>query len=125
MDGPAKPCATSWSVQLITTSFSAGDQLYRMDYRHVLRQHLETNSDITVGTIPVNRAAASGFGIMHTDEKRRIIEFVEKPKDPQVSWMALRILPTFSDRLANPMMPTSIRPPWAFMCSNVKSSRSA
>ena len=33
----------------------SGDQLYRMDYRHVLRQHLETNSDITVGTIPVNR----------------------------------------------------------------------
>jgi glucose-1-phosphate adenylyltransferase len=62
----------------------SGDQLYRMDYRHVLRQHLETNSDITVGTIPVNRAAAPGFGIMHTDEKRRIIEFVEKPKDPQV-----------------------------------------
>ena len=62
----------------------SGDQLYRMDYRHVLRQHLETNSDITVGTIPVNRAAAAGFGIMHTDEKRKIIEFVEKPKDPQV-----------------------------------------
>jgi glucose-1-phosphate adenylyltransferase len=62
----------------------SGDQLYRMDYRHVLRQHLETNSDITVGTIPVNRSAATGFGIMHTDEKRRIIEFVEKPKDPQV-----------------------------------------
>lgn len=62
----------------------SGDQLYRMDYRHVLRQHLETNSDITVGTIPVNRAAAPGFGIMHTDEKRKIIEFVEKPKDPQV-----------------------------------------
>jgi glucose-1-phosphate adenylyltransferase len=62
----------------------SGDQLYRMDYRHVLRQHLETNSDITVGTIPVNRAAAPGFGIMHTDERRKIIEFVEKPKDPQV-----------------------------------------
>jgi glucose-1-phosphate adenylyltransferase len=62
----------------------SGDQLYRMDYRHILRQHLETNSDITVGTIPVNRVAASGFGIMHTDEKRKIIEFVEKPKDPQV-----------------------------------------
>jgi glucose-1-phosphate adenylyltransferase len=70
----------------------SGDQLYRMDYRHVLRQHLETNSDITVGTIPVNRAAAPGFGIMHTDEKRRIIEFVEKPKDPQVL-NSLRIPP--------------------------------
>jgi glucose-1-phosphate adenylyltransferase len=62
----------------------SGDQLYRMDYRHILRQHLETSADITVGTIPVNRAAATGFGIMHTDDRRRIIEFVEKPKDPEV-----------------------------------------
>ena len=62
----------------------SGDQLYRMDYRQVLRQHIETDADLTVGTIPVDRKAATGFGIMHTDEKRRIIEFVEKPKDPQV-----------------------------------------
>jgi glucose-1-phosphate adenylyltransferase len=62
----------------------SGDQLYRMDYRQVLRQHLETRADITVGTIPVDRTAAMGFGIMHTDEKRRIVEFVEKPKDPEV-----------------------------------------
>jgi glucose-1-phosphate adenylyltransferase len=62
----------------------SGDQLYRMDYRQVLRQHLETDADLTVGTIPVDRKAATAFGIMHTDEKRRIVEFVEKPKDPQV-----------------------------------------
>jgi glucose-1-phosphate adenylyltransferase len=79
----------------------SGDQLYRMDYRHVLRQHLETNSDITVGTIPVNRAAASGFGIMHTDEKRRIIEFVEKPKDPQVL-DDLRIPPDLLQSIGHP-----------------------
>jgi glucose-1-phosphate adenylyltransferase len=62
----------------------SGDQLYRMDYRQVLRQHIESDSEITVGTIPVNRSAATGFGIMHTDDKRKIIEFVEKPKDPEV-----------------------------------------
>jgi glucose-1-phosphate adenylyltransferase len=61
----------------------SGDQLYRMDYRQVLRQHLETDADLTVGTIPVDRKAATAFGIMHTDDKRRIVEFVEKPKDPQ------------------------------------------
>jgi glucose-1-phosphate adenylyltransferase len=79
----------------------SGDQLYRMDYRHVLRQHLETNSDITVGTIPVNRAAAPGFGIMHTDEKRKIIEFVEKPKDPQVL-DSLRIPPDLLQSIGHP-----------------------
>jgi glucose-1-phosphate adenylyltransferase len=62
----------------------SGDQLYRMDYRQVMRQHLETDADLTVGTIPVDRKAAMGFGIMHTDENRKIVEFVEKPKDPKV-----------------------------------------
>jgi glucose-1-phosphate adenylyltransferase len=79
----------------------SGDQLYRMDYRHVLRQHLETNSDITVGTIPVNRAAAPGFGIMHTDERRKIIEFVEKPKDQQVL-DDLRIPPDLLQSIGQP-----------------------
>jgi len=62
----------------------SGDQLYRMDYRLVLRQHIETGADLTIGTIPVDRTAAKEFGIMHTDADRRIIEFVEKPKEPAV-----------------------------------------
>jgi glucose-1-phosphate adenylyltransferase len=59
----------------------SGDQLYRMDYREVIAQHIEKKSDITIATIPVSRAAASDFGIMHTDAERRIIRFEEKPKD--------------------------------------------
>ena len=62
----------------------SGDLLYRMDYRHILIEHLETSADLTVGTIPVDRTTAMGWGIMHTDEKRRIVEFVENPKDPAV-----------------------------------------
>ena len=59
----------------------SGDQLYRMDYRDVIRQHLDKKSDITIATIPVSRAAAPEFGIMQTDAKRRIIRFEEKPKE--------------------------------------------
>jgi glucose-1-phosphate adenylyltransferase len=70
----------------------SGDQLYRMDYRDILRQHIEAGTDLTIATIPVNRAAASDFGIMHTDENRRIVRFVEKPKDPAVQ-DTLRIPP--------------------------------
>lgn len=70
----------------------SGDQLYRMDYRDLLRQHIETKSDITIATIPVDREAATGFGIMHTDEKRRIVRFEEKPKDAALL-DALRIPP--------------------------------
>jgi glucose-1-phosphate adenylyltransferase len=62
----------------------SGDQLYRMDYRDILRQHVEMNADLTIATIPVNRTASSDFGIMQSDEDRRIVRFVEKPKDPAV-----------------------------------------
>jgi glucose-1-phosphate adenylyltransferase len=60
----------------------SGDQLYRMDYRLLLQQHVETEADITLATTPVDRAAASSFGIMHSDANRRIMRFEEKPKDP-------------------------------------------
>ena len=62
----------------------SGDQLYRMDYRDVLRQHIEGNADLTIACIPVNREAAMGFGIMETDSAQRITRFVEKPKDPAI-----------------------------------------
>lgn len=60
----------------------SGDQLYRMDYRLLLQQHIDKASDITIATIPVDRVAATGFGIMHTDTEQRIYRFEEKPKDP-------------------------------------------
>jgi len=59
----------------------SGDQLYRMDYRELLRQHIDKKSDITLATIPVSRADAPGFGIMHTDADRKVFRFEEKPKD--------------------------------------------
>lgn len=79
----------------------SGDQLYRMDYRDILNQHVERGADITIGTIPVDRAAVSGFGIMHTDEDRRIIQFVEKPKDPAVQ-DTLRIPPNILESIGQP-----------------------
>ncbi len=60
----------------------SGDQLYRMDFRQVMSQHLDSGADITIATLPVNARDATGFGIMKADDQRRIHEFVEKPKDP-------------------------------------------
>jgi glucose-1-phosphate adenylyltransferase len=58
----------------------SGDQLYRMDFGEVLARHLEEGADISIATIPVEREAAKGFGIMATEESGRILRFVEKPK---------------------------------------------
>jgi len=59
----------------------SGDQLYRLDFRHVLHQHLETHADITVAAIPVKRHQASSLGILQVNEEKRIVRFVEKPKE--------------------------------------------
>ena len=67
-----------WDYLLILS----GDALYRMDFRHIIRQHDETNADITVATIPVGRVEAQSLGIMQIDAERRITRFVEKPKEP-------------------------------------------
>ncbi|MGV3532713.1 MAG: glucose-1-phosphate adenylyltransferase [Chthoniobacteraceae bacterium] len=58
----------------------SGDQLYRMDFRDVLQQHIANKAELTIATIPVTRDAAPAFGIMHTDKERKIIRFEEKPK---------------------------------------------
>lgn len=59
----------------------SGDQLYRMDFRDLLSQHIEGGADLTIATTPVPRTTASDFGIMESDDERRITRFVEKPKD--------------------------------------------
>jgi len=59
----------------------SGDQLYRMNFAEVIEEHLETGADVTITTKPVDRSEAGALGIMHVDEKRRIVEFVEKPGD--------------------------------------------
>ena len=60
----------------------AGDHIYRMDYELMLKQHVDTGADVTVGCIEVPRLEAVGFGVMHVDASDRIISFLEKPKEP-------------------------------------------
>ncbi|MGN6552928.1 MAG: glucose-1-phosphate adenylyltransferase [Verrucomicrobiota bacterium] len=60
----------------------SGDQLYRMDFREIIAEHIETKADITIATIPVTRRESQSFGIMQMNEDCRITRFVEKPKDP-------------------------------------------
>ncbi len=62
----------------------SGDQLYRMDFREVIAQHIANDAELTIATIPVSRREASGLGIMQIDAARRITRFVEKPKEPDV-----------------------------------------
>jgi glucose-1-phosphate adenylyltransferase len=60
----------------------AGDHVYKMDYEVMLRQHVESGADVTVGCLEMPRAESSAFGIIHVDENDVIKSFLEKPADP-------------------------------------------
>jgi glucose-1-phosphate adenylyltransferase len=60
----------------------SGDQLYRLDFRRIIEEHVESGADITIATIPVSREESGSLGIMQMNNEQRITRFVEKPKDP-------------------------------------------
>ena len=61
----------------------SGDQLYRMDYRDMLRTHVESRADATIAALPVDRQAAKSFGIMRINEEGRVAGFSGKAPDGQ------------------------------------------
>src|SRR6218665_1042819 len=60
----------------------AGDHIYKMDYELMLRQHVNSGADVTVGCLVVPRSEATGFGVMAVNDKDEITSFIEKPADP-------------------------------------------
>jgi glucose-1-phosphate adenylyltransferase len=61
----------------------AGDHVYKMDYGVLLAEHAAAGVDVSIACIEVPRSEASGFGIVQTDARQRIIGFEEKPAQPQ------------------------------------------
>jgi glucose-1-phosphate adenylyltransferase len=62
----------------------SGDQLYRMDFRKIIDQHVSTGADVTIAAIPFPVSKVEGLGLMRVKDDQSISEFVEKPKDPAV-----------------------------------------
>ncbi len=62
----------------------SGDQLYSMDYSHILASHRASKADITVAVTPVSERDASEFGILQTDGFGTVIDFAEKPRSPEL-----------------------------------------
>lgn len=60
----------------------SGDHIYKMDYSEMLRDHIDSGADLTIGCLPVDLKDGNQFGVMQTDADRRIVTFREKPADP-------------------------------------------
>jgi glucose-1-phosphate adenylyltransferase len=62
----------------------AGDHIYKMDYRHLLKFHEERGADATVGAVEMRcGSAARQFGVLEVDPEHRILGFEEKPEQPK------------------------------------------
>jgi glucose-1-phosphate adenylyltransferase len=79
----------------------SGDQLYRMDFRQVIAQHIENQADITIATLPVGRKDAGALGIMQITADHRITRFVEKPREDS-QFDGLQLTPELQQSLEIP-----------------------
>ncbi|MCR5776663.1 MAG: glucose-1-phosphate adenylyltransferase [Lachnospiraceae bacterium] len=69
----------------------SGDHIYKMDYEVMLDFHKANGAAVTIAAMPVPMEEASRFGIVITDENRRIQEFEEKPAKPRSNLASMGI----------------------------------
>ncbi len=69
----------------------SGDHIYKMDYEVMLDFHKQNKADCTIAVMPVPMEEARRFGIMITDENRRITDFEEKPENPRSNLASMGI----------------------------------
>ena len=60
----------------------AGDHIYKMDYSLMLREHVDSGADVTIGATFVSRHEANRFGVLTVSESGKVTKLDEKPKDP-------------------------------------------
>ena len=69
----------------------SGDHIYKMDYEVMLDSHKAKGADVTIAVMPVPMEEAKRFGIVITDEDRKIIDFEEKPENPRSNLASMGI----------------------------------
>ena len=60
----------------------SGDHIYKMDYGRLLAHHATHRADMTVACLEVPVEEAREFGVMGVNDEGRIINFQEKPENP-------------------------------------------
>jgi glucose-1-phosphate adenylyltransferase len=61
----------------------SGDHVYKMDYRDLLRFHVDRGAEATIAAVEYPRHAASQFGVLQVDSRGYATSFEEKPKSPK------------------------------------------
>ena len=69
----------------------SGDHIYKMDYEIMLNFHKANGAEITIAAMPVPMEEAKRFGIVITDEHKKIQDFEEKPDNPRSNLASMGI----------------------------------
>lgn len=69
----------------------SGDHIYKMDYEVMLDFHKSNGAEVTIAAMPVPIEEAKRFGIVITDENKKIQDFEEKPEHPRSNLASMGI----------------------------------
>lgn len=69
----------------------SGDHIYKMDYSVMLEDHKATDADASIAVMEVPWEDTNRFGVMITDDKKRIVDFQEKPDDARSNLASMGI----------------------------------
>lgn len=62
----------------------SGDQIYNMNFQHMIQFAKESDADLVVAALPVNEEDAKRMGVMKLDKHSFITEFYEKPQEQEL-----------------------------------------
>jgi len=69
----------------------SGDQVYKMDYREIIRSHRDSGAWVTVAAKRLYKGALEHYGAMEIDADGTVRRFVEKPEDKVLEFFSLGI----------------------------------
>ncbi len=70
---------------------TSGDAIYKMDYKKVIKEHIEKGADITVVYKNMAGKDLTKFGVVEVDTEGKMIGFEEKPEHPKSDSASLGI----------------------------------
>lgn len=62
----------------------SGDQLYNMDYQEMMRVAKQTDADLTIAALPVDKPNAKRMGLLNIDADNCVVDFCEKPQQEEL-----------------------------------------
>ena len=77
----------------------SGDHIYKMDYRKMINFHKEKGAELTVGCNVIEPEEAHRFGMLAADSDLLVKEFIEKPKNTDLTLASMGIYVFNTDTL--------------------------